>query len=298
MMSLGWLLSGPFGQALAACPPVAADYTAATRPTLTVQHLDDVGYWDDQGCTVATFNCAHGVVTPTAPAIEKDAMVLFLPGTGGDPINHRHMGNMVGYAGYKAIFLYWDNDLSVGQLCQGATPYIGGACPVSDATDCQRIVRDELLTGVDDPSSSAHTPANRLGSITHRLAMALDREAALDVTNQWNWTQYCEPDPEHGTAIHWDQVVVAGHSFGGNQAAYIAYRNETAGAFVIDSGYDVCEGTLSVPNAPRPEVYEDDDSDYNTSGVEALWYETFTNATSRWVFALHETDIFPTVVWP
>ena len=204
--------------ARATCPPTAG-YGATTRPTLAARPLDDIGFWDDEACTAINpeNQCVYGVVTPSN-VDAKDSLFVFLPGLGGYPRNHVHIANMAGYAGYRAIFPLWDNELSVGQVCAGTSGLVGGTCPTDDDDDCQRIVRNELITGRDDLASDAYSPPNRLASISHRLALALDREAELDTLNTWNWTQYCEPDPDHGTAIHWADVVVAGHSFGSSSA--------------------------------------------------------------------------------
>ena len=165
------------------------------------------------------------------------------------------------------------------------------------ADDCARIVRDELLSGVDDPSSAVYTPG-WLDGIVPRLAMALNREAELDTANTWDWGQYCMEDPDHGTAIDWGNVVVAGHSFGGNQAAYISYRTPVQGAMVLDSGYDVCEASAPTSSPLSEDVY-DASHPYNSSGEPALWYSTYSDASVNGrVFVYHETEPFPGISWP
>lgn len=282
-------------QALAQCPPTAG-YVASTKPTLANQVLDFE-------CTLGTNQCAaHGIVFPSSNVDLKPDLFVWLPGRDGSPNASIHLGSMVGYAGYRGIFLSWDNLTSVGEACDSGTGFIGGTCANSVCAD---IVRQELVTGRDDPTSDAYTP-NQLDGIVHRLAMALNVEHELDMadgTQDWFWDAYCTDHPVHGTAIHWDKVVLGGHSFGGNQATYISYRQPTAGVVVMDSGYDTCEAIPpSDPYDPAPDVYDDDFSGYNLSPyADAVnWYTDQLpdeSATQR-VFFLHEQDIFPGVVWP
>jgi hypothetical protein len=263
------------------CPP-ANGYVVANRPSLTEMPVDDI--------ECGTPSCANGVVIPSPSVTRKEHLLVWLPGLNGSPSVNKHIANMAGYAGYRAIFLDWDNDLSVGAACADGTNLVGGPCATSDATDCPRIVRDELLSGRDDPSSDAYTP-NPLDGIVPRLAMALNTQHIADPTGGWD--DFCSPHPDHGTRIAWENIVVAGHSFGGNQAVYISYRNQVAGAFIVDSGYDVCDAELNseadVLNASSP---------YNATGEPALWHTTFTDESpdSR-IFVFHENELFPTITW-
>ncbi len=281
------------GLAYAVCPP-AAGYVTSTQPTM---YLADLGIT----CPDPTDpRCAqNGVVVPSANVDRKDQLFVWLPGQHGTPADYIHIASMVGYAGYRALFLSWADETSVGEACAGTSGLVGGLCVDSD---CAGVVRSELTTGRDDLSSDAYTPVTQLDGIVHRLAMALNiqyEEDLADLSNDEQWDSYCSPDPVSGTAIDWSNIVLGGHSFGGNQAAYISYRKPTSGVIVIDSGYDTCEAAPPDLLDPAADVY-DPSSDYNTTACDTVnWYDDYTDQSAgNRVFFLHEEDVFPGVVWP
>lgn len=293
LLGLGLALSVPAAAQAQTCPP-AVGYDSTTQPVLgsTPLEIDCVDVTDPR-CA------ATGIVEPSGQVALKEQLFLWLPGRKGRSIDNLHMANIVGFAGYRALFLAWDNVVAVGEACGAATGTIGGSC----SDDCSGTVREELLTGRDDPTDATYTP-QQLDGIVHRVAMALEQEHEADVNGVWQWDQYCAPDPVDGTKIDWAHVVVGGHSFGGNQAAYISYRHPTSGALVVDSGHDACDALLPDPMNLQVDVYEDTGSDYNLSpdGDAALWVKGTgpdgDQSPGSRVFFLHEQDIFPGVVWP
>ena len=67
-------------------------------------------------------------------------LFVFLPGTGGEPNKYEHLLKMVAYAGYRTIGLAYDSDGTVESACAGQ---------LTCGSNCQGLVRDELITGQD-----------------------------------------------------------------------------------------------------------------------------------------------------
>jgi hypothetical protein len=221
-------------------------------------------------------------------------VMLWLAGTDGTPDNNRHVLNIAGFAGYRVIAPSWDNGDPPGAVCS-TTTYLGGPC----TTDCTEAMRRELITGTDE-TASPFVP-ERLQSLSYRIGMLIDELVGDDLAdngvNDHGWEQLCTPDPDHGTAITWSDLVVAGHSMGGNQATYISYAHATHGAFIVESGYDVCEAATITTLA---DIY-DPNHDYNDPawGEPVSYYTTLTDQSpGKRVFAMHKTDPFPTCVYP
>ena len=271
-----------------------ATYDATTRPALDVRELEFDCVEDPEDIQ----KCApNGVVFPASGIDVAPQLFVWLPGTDGTPANYQHLQNMAGFAGYRSLFLSWDNETTILQKCQGTSGLFGGPCAASNGNDCTRILRDELLSGRDVPTHPVHTP-RQLDGLVHRLAMALQREHTedlADTVNHWHWEQYCSPDPEHGTAIHWENIVLGGHSLGANQAVYVSYRNPTHGVIVAEAGYDTCD----VEPFSTPAQAFDPSHPYNNTGQPSLFYTSFTDQSpDARVYFLHETENYPSATYP
>jgi predicted esterase len=127
-------------------------------------------------------------------------LLVFFPGTGGDPNMSLPFLIAGANAGYRVIGLMYDNGVSDPQTC-GPNP--DPAC--SDRFREKRIFGDAESADIDDlPNESIE---NRLMKLLHYL-------------------DQLQPDQHWGRYLtsglpNWSRIAVAGHSQGGGVAAYI-----------------------------------------------------------------------------
>ena len=138
----------------------------------------------------------------------KNQLFVFLPGTGGIPINTREINWTAADMGFHAINLTYPNDEAVGDLC----------APTPDL-DCYANVRLEIKDGTD---RSALVAVNRSNSIENRLIKLLIY--LRDQAPGDNWGQFLVND----TSVNWSKVVISGHSQGGGHAGIIGRYHAVA----------------------------------------------------------------------
>jgi hypothetical protein len=150
--------------------------------------------------------------------VKSDApLLVFLPGTGGRPLNTTAFSNVAAEQGYRVIGLEYVDEPAVQQIC-----------PRDPDPACADKVRRKRIFG-EDVTSLIHDPADQ--SIVARLTkllVALDREHPQD-----GWSRYLkdgQPD--------WTQTAVSGLSQGAGMAAYIAQRTLVARAVLFSSPWD------------------------------------------------------------
>jgi hypothetical protein len=165
---------------------------------------------------VKTFDNPNVVVVDphTAPSAP---LALFLPGTGGRPMNSQGLLRVIAGQGYRAIGLMYDDEPAVVQVC-----------PKNDDPACSADFRRERIFGnVDSPPVS--NPVEE--SIVHRLVMLLrylDRQQP-----DAHWGDYLAGDEPV-----WSRIVVSGLSQGAGMAAYIAKKKEVARVVLFSSPWD------------------------------------------------------------
>jgi hypothetical protein len=166
--------------------------------------------------SVRDFDEPHYVVF--ARTVKSDApLLVFLPGTGGRPLNTTAFSNVAAEQGYRVIGLEYVDEPAVQQIC-----------PRDPDPACADKVRRKRIFG-EDVTSLIHDPADQ--SIVARLTkllVALDREHPQD-----GWSRYLkdgQPD--------WTQTAVSGLSQGAGMAAYIAQRTLVARAVLFSSPWD------------------------------------------------------------
>ncbi|MFP4148553.1 MAG: BPSS1187 family protein [Nitriliruptoraceae bacterium] len=149
-------------------------------------------------------NGEHVVVTPGEP---QDRLVVFFPGTGGQPEQYTTFLTTAGELGLHAIGLGYDNLESINfQVCPGE----------GMGSECHERARREILYGEESGWSPPDvTPADSALTRLRRLLEHLD-----DVHPDEGWGTYLDPAAPDGIA--WDHVTVSGHSQGGGHAAYVA----------------------------------------------------------------------------
>src|SRR6185437_10199577 len=142
--------------------------------------------------SVRGFDEPHYVVF--ARNVKADApLLIFLPGTGGRPLNTSRFSNVAAEQGYRVIGLEYVDEPAVQQIC-----------PRDPDPSCAEKVRRKRIFG-EDATSLINDPADQ--SIVVRLTkllVALDRDHPQD-----GWARYLkngQPD--------WTQIAVSGLSQG------------------------------------------------------------------------------------
>jgi hypothetical protein len=166
----------------------------------TVRRYDELNY--------VVFDSTAG---PNAP------LLVFLPGTGGRPLNTSEFSNVAAQQGYRVIGLAYVDEPAVAQVCP-RNPDPG----CSDKVRRKRIYGDNVTNLIDDqPNESI---VNRLT----RLLMALDREHPND-----GWSRYLNDGQPA-----WSKIAVSGLSQGAGMAAYIAQHVPVARVILFSSPWD------------------------------------------------------------
>ena len=149
-------------------------------------------------------------------------LLLFLPATGAVPRDYRAFLGTAESVGYHVLALdYWNVGLSVARTC------------ALDAR-CYGAVQANRFDGSHPGRFSAIAPADSiLSRLTHALTVLLDRDPA------GGWGQYLK-----GGRVQWGRVVVAGHSQGGGESAFIAHLHHVEGVLMFASPV-ATDGTIS-----------------------------------------------------
>lgn len=186
---------------------------------------------------------------------QHSPLLLFLAATGHHPSQYRDFLSAAREAGYHVLALdYWNNGRSVERTCG------------TDA-GCYTAVQRNRLDGSDPTTFSSVNPAN---SIVSRLRESLRHLQRVDVAGHWQ--QYLS-----GGGIDWANVVVAGHSQGGGEAAYISHIHAVRGVLMFSSPVDSDNGVnaswmSSRGETPASRMYGFDDSgDVFNARVVASW---------------------------
>ncbi|MGN6818705.1 MAG: BPSS1187 family protein [Sphingomonas sp.] len=151
-------------------------------------------------------------LSPDAP------LVIFLPGTGGRPVNTRELLGVIADQGYRALGVEYDD-----------TPAVVGVCPRTADPDCSANFRRMRVDGSGPGAPGVVNSAAE--SITNRLVAALralDRGAPGE-----GWGGYLD-----GNRPRWDRIVVSGLSQGAGMAAYIARQHMVRRVVLFSSPWD------------------------------------------------------------
>jgi hypothetical protein len=190
----------------------------------------------------------HDRLAPNAPdyaaaTTESGPLLLFLPATRAVPGDYRAFLHVASTAGYHVLALDYPNTgRSVAHTC-GRDPH------------CYTAVQRNRFLGVGPGPFSRVDPAN---SIVSRLRLAVGALRRSEPGR--GWERYLD-----GNGIRWDRIVLAGHSQGGGEAAYIAHLHRVAGVLMFSAPVDT-DGTIAAswlrhPGAtPAARMYGFDDS--------------------------------------
>jgi len=130
-------------------------------------------------------------------------LLLFLPGTGGNPAGVRSFLNLAADAGYRVIGLSYNNEPAAMQ-----------ACARNPDPACSANFRQRRLFGDPTPSPADDQPAESIVNRLTRLLQFLDEHHPGQ-----GWGAYLA-----NGAPDWARVAVAGHSQAGGMAALLAKR--------------------------------------------------------------------------
>ncbi|MDH2444507.1 hypothetical protein QDR37_11180 [Amnibacterium sp. CER49] len=138
-------------------------------------------------------------------------LLLFLAATGLRPKNYERFLTAATQAGYHVLGLDYYN--------LGPAP--SDACGADQA--CYGRLEQNRFDGSAPSKVSAVTPRN---GVLARLGAALDHLEQIDPKGGWDHYR------TRG-AIGWSDVVVAGHSQGGGEAAWIAHEHRVTGVLLV-----------------------------------------------------------------
>ena len=165
---------------------------------------------------IARFNNPHYVVIDPGAAPSAD-LLLFMPGSGGNPANVSDFLNVAAVQGYRVVSLSY-NDL----------PAVVALCPRDPDPGCSAKVRQKRIFGDDVTRTIDDRPAESIVNRLVKLLVTLDRDDPSE-----GWSQYVADG-----APKWERIVVAGHSQGAGMAAYIAQRRRVARVVLFSSPWD------------------------------------------------------------
>jgi hypothetical protein len=150
-------------------------------------------------------------------------LLLFLPATGAVPEDYREFLDAAGGVGYHVLALdYWNRGRSVAQTC------------ARDAR-CYSDLQANRFDGSHPTHYSSIAPSD---SILARLRHALRTLGQRDPRGGWGRFV-------HGDRIRWDRIVLAGHSQGGGESAFIAHGHRAQGVLMFGSPVESDQGVTA-----------------------------------------------------
>jgi pimeloyl-ACP methyl ester carboxylesterase len=196
----------------------------------------------DDAAQIQTFRLPNSHGAPLVPNADNYAtrastpgpLLVFLPATGAVPAQYREFLDTAASSGYHVLGLDYRNlGRSVTETCK------------ADATCYTQIERNRF--DGSDPSRFSHVdPAN---SVLGRLQEALHYLSGHDKAGDWG--QYL-----NGSHIRWGQIVLAGHSQGGGESAFISHVHKVRGVLMFSSPVATFNGVsaswMGSPGATPP----------------------------------------------
>jgi len=194
-------------------------------PSLVVPIVRHVFRLDQVDGVRYTPNARNVALRSTADA----PLLLFLPATGAVPEDYRDFLDTAGGLGYHVLALdYWNRGRSVAQTC------------ARDAR-CYSDLQANRFNGSHPTHYSSIAPSD---SILARLRHALRTLGERDPRGGWG--RFVE-----GDRIRWDRIVLAGHSQGGGESAFIAHGHRVQGVLMFGSPVESDQGVTAAWMAHR-----------------------------------------------
>ena len=168
------------------------------------------------------------------PSSSSDSLLLFLPATGERPVDYEEFLAVAHGAGFSVLGLdYWNVGRSVTKTCLAVAK-------------CYTELQQNRFNG-SDPSRFSKIDAEN--SVLDRLNDALDYLEKADPDGRWQRFRA-------GDAIDWSHIVVAGHSQGGGESAYISHLYPVQGVLTfsspVETYQDVSASWMDGPGATPP----------------------------------------------
>lgn len=212
-LAIGLLLACAVIGPVSAASEFAGKDPAARPPIDRVMHVVRPSQTDP---AITQFDVPHAVMF-NKRAGENAPLVLFLTGTGGQPLGAPAILSVVANQGYRVIGLAYNDEPAVVQVC-----------PQSPDPDCSARFREERIFG-DDPGAPVQNPPDE--AIIPRLVSLLrylDHQYPSE-----HWGQYLA----NGEPV-WSRLIVSGQSQGAGMAAYIAKKRMVARVVLFSSPWD------------------------------------------------------------
>lgn len=221
--------SGPSGPSTTAVAAAGGSNGATT--------VDTAGVTSPSGVTtyqVPPTAPDPGTTGPSTPDIAmvgpqsrwNGLLVVFLPGQGRRPKCCLDFLTEAASLGFHAIGLTYDNAVAVGARCLGRPA-------------CYGEIRRNLFDGATPGRFSAVPPRD---TIEHRLVSLLSYLNALYPTG--GWAPYL---PSSSSVPDYARIVLAGHSDGGGEAAFIASVRAVKGVVVFSGPLDADSQDVAAP---------------------------------------------------
>ncbi len=164
---------------------------------------------------------ANYAFVPKEPAAGPK-LLLFLPGSGSKLESYTDFMQAAADRGFYVIGLAYRNDHSHTDLC---------GCMAA----CMGQMEEQNLTGVDRGFYSADAAKGitpKLNSVNHRLKLMATYLKGQTIDGKtFDWTTFLDANGEPA----WGRIVVAGHSGGGNLAAWILKNKAPLGAITFSA---------------------------------------------------------------
>ncbi|NGY05124.1 BPSS1187 family protein [Solimonas terrae] len=168
-------------------------------------------------------NAKHYVLQPDK-AGRKNVLVIFLGGSGSTPSDYSTFAEYAASLGYGVLDLQYPNGLAVGTTCM-----LSDACFTNLRGETSFGARVAYAPGMASFNSTA-TLVDADNSIVSRVVNLIDYLAHNASLDRAYWAQFLTANANSpystsgsGKAYpNWSKIVIAGHSQGGGDAAFIA----------------------------------------------------------------------------
>jgi hypothetical protein len=146
-----------------------------------------------------------------ARTVANGPLLLFLPATRAQPSDYTEFLSAATASGYHVLGLdYWNLGRTLSRTC-------------GEHAHCYTQVQRNRFDG---SSASRHSRVEPAGSIVHRLRSAVRHLDRADPAGGWG--RFVQ-----GGRVQWQDIVVAGHSQGGSEAAFIGHVRNVQGVLMF-----------------------------------------------------------------